>query len=88
MSTNTIETLRTHLFATLASLRDTENPMEIERAKAIAEVARGIVDSAKVEVDFVKATGARGSGFIHELEGPKTGTPDKPRLVRGKDMVG
>lgn len=62
---NKIEDLRNHLFETLEALKDPERPMEIERAKAVAEVAKVIVDSAKVEVDFVKATGASaGTGFV------------------------
>jgi hypothetical protein len=62
---NKIEDLRNHLFATLEALQDEENPMDIDRAKAIADVAKVIVDSAKTEVDFLKVTGAdRGSGFI------------------------
>jgi hypothetical protein len=31
--------------------------MELERAKTIADVAQVIVNSAKVEVDFVRVTG-------------------------------
>jgi hypothetical protein len=61
---NKIDDLRNHLFAALEALRDDEKPMEIERAKAIADVARVIVDSAKVEVAFIEATGNEGSGFI------------------------
>lgn len=64
MSTNNIESLREHLFATLAALNDKEKPMEIERAKAISEVAQTIINSAKVEVEFAKATGATGSNFL------------------------
>lgn len=64
MAKNKISDLRDHLFATLESLRDEEKPMDIERAKAIADVARVVVDSAKVEVAFLEATGATGSGFI------------------------
>lgn len=64
MPKNKIEDLRNHLFATLESLRDEAEPMDIERAKAIADVARVIVDSAKVEVAFIDATGEAGSGFI------------------------
>lgn len=55
---NKIEDLRNHLFATLEALADDEKPMEIERAKAISEVAQTIINSAKVEVDFMKVTGA------------------------------
>lgn len=64
MAKNKISDLRDHLFATLEALRDDEKPMDIERAKAVADVARVIVDSAKVEVAFIEATGENGSGFI------------------------
>ena len=64
---NKIEDLRNHLFATLESLQDEDKPMEIDRAKAIADVAQVIVNSAKIEVDFIRATGRdQGTGFIPE----------------------
>ncbi|WP_017918073.1 hypothetical protein [Burkholderia gladioli] len=62
---NSIETLRQHLFATLDSLTDGEKPMEIERAKAVAEVAQVIINSAKVEVEHLKVAGGKGTGFIN-----------------------
>lgn len=58
MAKNKIEDLRNHLFATLEALQDPETPMDLDRARAIAEVAKVVVESAKVEVAFVKATGA------------------------------
>ena len=84
MSANKIEDLREELFATLRGLRDKENPMEIERAKAVAEVAKVIVDSAKVEVDHMKLAGGA-SSFLPAPEVPK---PGQPRLVKGRDMQG
>jgi hypothetical protein len=67
MPKNRITDLRDHLFATLESLRDDERPMEVDRAKAIADVARVIVESAKVEVHMLELTGAAsGTGFIPE----------------------
>lgn len=54
-----INDLRDHLFAALDRLADKEKPLEIERAKAIADVARVIVDSAKAEIQLLSATGAR-----------------------------
>lgn len=64
---NKIGDLRDHLFATLEALRDEEKPMEIDRAKAVADVARVIVESAKVEVQMLEATGGiSGTGFIPE----------------------
>jgi hypothetical protein len=66
---NKINDLRDHLFATLEALQDDEKPMDIERAKAIADVAKVIVDSAKVEVAFIAATSAlAGTGFIPAAE--------------------
>lgn len=83
---NKIEDLRGILFDTLRDLRDKEKPMEIERAKAVAEVAREIVNSAKVEVDHMKVAGGKGSGFIAVEEKPSA--PGQPRLVKGRDMQG
>lgn len=64
--------LRRHLFATLEALQDEEKPMELDRARVIAEVAQTLVNSAKVEVDFLRVTGKpEGSPFLegaHQLE--------------------
>jgi hypothetical protein len=72
-----IDDLRSHLFATLADLRDPAKPMDIERAKAVAQVAGVIVESAKAENEFIKLTGSHGSGFIEAAP-----IPGQPRLVR------
>lgn len=75
---NKIEDLRNHLFAALEGLADPEKPMEIERARAIADVARVVVDSAKVEVQFLNGVGAkRGTGFLPQEEP----TPTERRLT-------
>jgi hypothetical protein len=74
---NRIEDLRNHLFATLEDLRDDEKPLDIERAKAICEVAQVIVDSAKAENTFLQITGGTGSGFIPDA-------PEQPRLLKGR----
>lgn len=63
--------------------------MDIARAKAIANVAASIVNSAKVENEYMKLTGAPGTGFIPERAiADKTGTPERPRLVHGRDTRG
>ena len=59
-----IHQLRDHLLQTLASLRDRTNPMEPDRARAVAQVASVLVDTARVEVDFIKATGQDTSQFM------------------------
>jgi hypothetical protein len=56
--------LRDHLFMTLEGLNDKDEPMDIKRAEAIANVAQVLVNIAKVEVDFVKATHTNGSSFF------------------------
>lgn len=74
---NKLEDLRNHLFTALEGLSDEKNPMPIDRALAIAEVGQVIINSAKVEVDFLKLHDGRlkGSGFIpaDAIEAPKTG---------------
>jgi hypothetical protein len=49
--------LRDHLFDTLKALTDKEKPMELDRAKAVGEIAQKIINSAKVEVDYLKTVG-------------------------------
>lgn len=53
---NDMTALRDELFATLRALRDPENPMDCERAKAISEVAKVMTETAKVEVDYMRVT--------------------------------
>lgn len=78
----TIDDLRDHLFETLKSLRDPEKPMEIERAKAICDVGQTIINSAKVEVEAMRVTGAKSStGFLpapeKTIEGGKPLSPEE-----------
>lgn len=79
---NKIEDLRNHLFATIEALLDEDHPMDIDRAKAVAEVGKVLIDSAKVEVDFIKQTGANGTGFIPEGYDVKP-KPEKPKEIGG-----
>jgi hypothetical protein len=57
MPKNRLEDLRDHLFETLEALRDKEEPMDIERARAVAEVSGVLIESAKVELKFLELTG-------------------------------
>jgi hypothetical protein len=68
---NKIEDLRNHLFMQLERLNDEEkmkNPIirarELETAKAIAEIGTVIVNTAKVEVDFLHKVGGKGTDFL------------------------
>ena len=60
---NNISTLRDELFDTLKGVKN--NTIPLDKAKVICEIAQGIINSAKVEVEFVKAINStEGSGFI------------------------
>lgn len=62
---NKLTDLRNHLFVTIEQLLDPKEPMDIDRAKAVADVAQVIINSAKVEVDYIRQVGAeKGTGFI------------------------
>jgi hypothetical protein len=70
---NKIEDLRNHLFATLEGLLDEENPMDIDRAKAVADVASVVVETAKVEVAYIKTIGGEsGSSFLPVVDKSKS----------------
>ncbi len=58
MAHNKISDLRDHLFEVIERLKDDEDKsMDLDKARVIAEVAGKIIDSAKVEVDYIKVTG-------------------------------
>lgn len=71
------------MFATLNALSDKTAPMELDRARVIADVAQVIVNSAKVEVDFAKVTGTRQSTFI----APPEGLPRLPQSSHDKKQL-
>lgn len=62
---NKMSDLRNHLFVTIESLLDDDNPMDLERARAVADVAQVLVNSAKIEVEHMKVAGRiTGTDFI------------------------
>lgn len=79
---NTIDDLRNHLFETLEALRDKDEPLDLDRAKAVANVSSRIIDSAKVELKFMEITGSEGSGFVDPEKRPKLPANKRPKLVR------
>ncbi len=73
-----INQLREQLLATLADLRNTTQPMEPDRARAVAQVAGVLVDSARVEVEYLKATGQDRSAFLEAPAGSNVVRIDGP----------
>ena len=64
---NKINDLRNHLFAVLEELTDAESTYDIAKAKVVADIAQVVVNSAKIENDYIRITGAsHGTGFIDE----------------------
>lgn len=64
-STADVAELRAHLFATLRALRDKTDPMPTDRARAISEVAKTVIDTARVELEAAAISKAMPtSGFI------------------------
>lgn len=62
MARNKLSDLRNHMFAALERIDDDQLTPEqlkneIDKAKSIAMVGSVIINSAKVEVDYIKATG-------------------------------
>jgi hypothetical protein len=53
---NTITGLRAELFGALRDLR--AGKLDVEKARAVSDLAQTMINSAKVEVDYAKAVGA------------------------------
>jgi len=78
MARNKISDLRDHLFAALEridndELTTEELQKELDKAEAVAQIGAVIINSAKVEVDFMKATGmiSSDSALFKDIKGPK-----------------
>lgn len=79
-----MQDLRNHLFETLEALKDEEKPMDIARAKTVGEIAGRIIDTAKVEIDFMETTGADVSGefFDGQYRAGKALPDSRQKLLR------
>ncbi len=90
MAKNKLRDLRDHLFETIEALKDDEKPMEIDRAEAISEVAQTIINSAKVELQFLELTGQESqSDFLSPAKSdrllPAARKPNGNARVRGRN---
>jgi hypothetical protein len=81
MPKNKMSDLRDHLFETLEALKDKEQPLELDRAKAICAVADTLIESAKVEVQYLKVTGRGEEGSKSPFLDGQNGADARPRLA-------
>ena len=65
--------LRAQLFATLAGVKD--GTIELERARAVNEIGKTLVDTARVEVDYLRAIGGGESEFLNTAIGAENLPP-------------
>ena len=72
--------LRSMLFETMRGLKDGE--LDVEKAKAINETAQTIINSAKVEVDYIKTAGGK-SRFLDQ-----TALPNGVTAIRQNRLAG
>jgi hypothetical protein len=68
-----INELRSALFETLQAVKS--GTMDIDRAKAVSDVAQTIINTAKVEIDYIKATDANISSEFIGNQARLTGMP-------------
>jgi len=80
-----ITQVRMALLDTLADLRNREKPMDLDRAKTVAAVASVLIDTAKVENEYLKITGQDRSDFLEapadsalRIEGSTVPTANNP----------
>ncbi len=85
---NRMSDLRNHLFETLEQLKDKDTPLDLARAQAISEVAQTIINTAKVEIEFMKVIDSNSprSDFFGSAEDRRqvTGERPLPRVIAGR----
>jgi hypothetical protein len=86
MAKNKLSDLRDHLFETLERLKDEEKPMELDRAKTIADVAQTIINSAAVQVKAMNAMNADLPDFFDRERVPTLPPKEDPNL-NGKKVL-
>lgn len=74
MAKKNIDDLRELLFETIEGVKN--GNVDVERAKMIGELSQVMVNTAKVEVEYAKATGGKGSEFLDKR-------PDLPPGITG-----
>lgn len=78
---NNINSLRETLFETLHAVKN--GGMEIDRAKCVGDIAQVIINTAKAEIDYAKATGADVNSALIECDRHRApgAIPQRPTLA-------
>jgi hypothetical protein len=79
-----VDDLRNVLFNVIEGVRNGD--VSLEKARTVADLSQVIVNSAKMEVEFIKATNGKGkaSGFLGREDGDVPALPEpKPDLPPG-----
>lgn len=75
-----ISELRRQLFATLAGVKD--GSIDLDKARAVNELGKTLVDTAKVEVDYLRAVGGGESAFLDTA----IGNENLPEGITGRTV--
>ena len=68
-----INALRAHLFSALQGVKN--GTLDLDKARAVNELGKTIVDTAKVEVEYLRATGGGESKFLEATVEGETPLP-------------
>ena len=75
---NKMSNVRDLMIEAMENLLDPESDFDVNKAKAVAKLGDTLVKSAKVEVDYIRATGADiSTGFIN------LNPDEKPKQIGG-----
>jgi Cu/Zn superoxide dismutase len=66
MAKKNIDDLRDLLFGAIEGVKN--GTLDVERARMIGDLSQVMVNSAKVEVEYAKATGQKGSSFLKQAQ--------------------
>lgn len=75
-----IEDLREALFATLQGVKD--GSIDIDRARTVNELGKTLCETAKVEVEYLRANGGGESSFLESAVGNDNLPPGVTSVTR------
>lgn len=75
-----LTSLRAHLFEAIRAVK--AGQIDLDKARAVNELGRTLVDTARVEVDYLRATGGGESAFLGAAIGAANLPPGITSVVR------